>query len=94
MDAADIRILCALQQHEQFNKSKLAELVNHSPTPCWARFSRVKKAGLIWGYHVDVALSQITDVVKAVVTISLKSHRKADFDRFEGDVCQLDEVSD
>lgn len=92
LDAADIRILCALQQHGQLSKSKLAELVGLSSTPCWARFARLKKAGLIRGYHADLALNRIVDVSKVVVTVSLKSHRKADFDRFERQIQQLHEV--
>lgn len=94
LDAADIRILCALQQHGQLSRSKLAELVGLSSTPCWARFTRLKKAGLIRGYHADLALNKIVDVCKVVVTVSLKSHRKADFDRFEGHIRQLHEVID
>ncbi len=94
LDAADIRILCALQQHGQLSKSKLAALVSLSPTPCWARFAKLKKAGLIRGYHADVAVSQIVDVAKVVVTVSLKSHRKTDFERFEDHIRQLDEITD
>ncbi|WP_343079264.1 Lrp/AsnC family transcriptional regulator [Ostreiculturibacter nitratireducens] len=94
LDAADIRILCALQQHGQLSKSKLAELVGLSSTPCWARFDRLKKAGLIRGYHADLALNKIINVSKVVVTVSLKSHRKADFDRFETHINQLHEVID
>lgn len=94
LDAADIRILCALQQHGQLSKSRLAELVGLSATPCWTRFTRLKKAGLIRGYHADLALSRIVDVSKVVVTVSLKSHRKADFDRFEQHIHHLHEVID
>jgi Lrp/AsnC family transcriptional regulator of ectoine degradation len=94
LDAADRRILCALQQHGQLSKSKLAELVGLSATPCWARLSRLKKAGLIRGYHADVALDRIVNVCKVVVTVSLKSHRKTDFNRFEEHVCQKHEVVD
>ena len=94
LDAADIRILCALQQHGQLSKSKLAEFVGLSPTPCWARFARLKNAGLIRGYHADLALGKIVDVSKVVVTVSLKSHRKADFDRFESHIRKLHEVTD
>jgi Lrp/AsnC family transcriptional regulator, regulator of ectoine-degradation genes len=94
VDAADIRILCALQQHGPLSKSKLAALVNLSPTPCWARFAKLKRAGLIRGYHADVVVSQIVDVSKVVVTISLKHHRKTDFERFEDHIRQLDEVTD
>lgn len=94
LDAADIRILCALQQHGQLSKSKLAEYVGLSPTPCWARFARLKNAGLIRGYHADLALGKIVHISKVVVTVSLKSHRKADFDRFESHVRNLHEVTD
>lgn len=92
IDAADIRILCAVQQHGQLSKIKLSELVNLSPTPCWVRFNRLKKAGLIRGYHADIALDQIADVSKVVVTVSLEKHHKSDFDRFEGHIGQVDEI--
>ncbi len=94
LDAADIRILCALQDHGQISKSRLAELVGLSPTPCWARLTRFKKAGLIRGYHADIVLAQIVEMAKVVVTISLKSHRKADFERFESFVQSRPEVTD
>ncbi len=94
LDAADIRILSALQQHGQLSKSELSELVGLSATPCWARFARLKKAGLIRGYHADLALGKIVDVSKVVVTVSLKSHRKTDFDRFEMHIRNLHEVTE
>ena len=49
LDAADIRILTAVQKHGQLSKTKLAELVNLSPTPCWARLTRLRAAGYISG---------------------------------------------
>ena len=94
LDAADIRILSAVQQHGQLSKSELSELVGLSATPCWARFARLKKAGLIRGYHADLALGKIVDVSKVVVTVSLKSHRKTDFDRFEMHIRNLHEVTE
>lgn len=94
LDAADIRILCALQDQGQLSKSQLAQIVGLSPTPCWARLSRLKKAGLIRGYHADIALSQIVGLARVVVTVSLKSHRKADFERFETYILNCPEVTD
>jgi Lrp/AsnC family transcriptional regulator of ectoine degradation len=94
LDAADIRILCALQDHGQVSKSHLAELVGLSATPCWARLTRLKKAGMIRGYHADIVLAQIVEMAKVVVTVSLKSHRKADFERFESFVQSRPEVTD
>lgn len=95
LDAADIRILSALQDHGQLSKSKLAEMVRLSPTPCWARLARLKKAGLVRGFHADIALARVNaGLAKVVVTVSLKSHRKADFERFESHVLNTPEVTD
>ena len=94
LDATDIRILSALQKHGQLSKTKLAEIVNLSPTPCWARLAKLKAAGFIRGYHADVALDRVCDFSQVVVTLSLKQHRKSDFDRFEGHIRKLDEVTE
>ncbi len=92
LDATDIRILSAVQQHGQLSKTKLAEIVNISPTPCWARLARLKAAGFIRGYHADIALDRICAFTQVVVTISLTHHRKSDFDRFETFVSNQDEI--
>lgn len=92
LDRTDIRILSAVQQHGQLSKTKLAELVNLSPTPCWARLTRLRADGFIRGYHADIALDRVIDVTRVVVTISLTRHRKADFDRFEAYIKTVDEI--
>jgi len=94
LDAADIRILSAVQQHGQLSKTRLAEIVNLSPTPCWARLDRLKTAGFIRGYHAELALERIIDFTQVVVTVSLSLHRKTEFDRFEDYIRMLDEVTD
>ena len=92
VDAADMRILCAVQQYGQLSKIKLSELVSLSPTPCWVRFNRLKEAGLIRGYHADISLDKIVNVSKVIVTISLKGHQKSAFDRFEAYIGKVDEI--
>jgi len=94
LDAADIRILAAIQKHGQLSKTKLAEIVNLSPTPCWARLDRLKAAGFIRGYHADIALDRIVDFTQVVVTVALRQHRKSDFDRFEAHIRELDEITE
>lgn len=94
LDAADLRILSAVQKHGQLSKTRLAEIVNLSPTPCWARLSRLKEAGFIRGYHADIALDRVADVTQVVVTVALTHHRKSDFDRFESFIRNLDEVTE
>jgi len=94
LDAADIRILTAIQKHGQLSKTKLAEIVNLSPTPCWARLNRLKTAGFIRGYRGDIALERIADFTQVIVTVALTHHRKSDFDRFEAHIRALDEVTE
>ena len=92
LDAIDIRILGAVQKHGQLSKTRLAEIVNLSPTPCWARLNKLKAAGFIRGYHADIALGNIGNLTQVVVTVSLTHHRRADFERFETRIRNLDEV--
>ncbi len=94
LDTTDIRILSAVQSHGQLSKTRLSEIVNISPTPCWARLDRLKAAGLIRGYHGDIALERICDFTQVVVTVSLAQHRKADFDRFEAWVAKHDAITE
>lgn len=94
LDATDLRILAAVQQHGQISKTRLSEIVNISPTPCWARLSRLRAAGYIRGYHADIALERVCDFTQVIVTIALTHHRKADFDRFEGWIARHDSITD
>ena len=92
LDATDLRILEAVQNHGQLSKTRLAEIVNLSPTPCWARLDRLKTEGFIRGYHGDIDLGRITDFTKIFVSVSLLHHRKSDFARFEALVRARDEI--
>ncbi|MFT5219682.1 MAG: Lrp/AsnC family transcriptional regulator of ectoine degradation [Planctomycetota bacterium] len=92
LDAIDVRILSALQKHGRLSKTELAEMVNLSPTPCWARLNKLKAAGFISGYHADIELDRIGDFTQVIVTLALTHHRKSDFDRFELHIGELDEV--
>ncbi len=94
LDPIDIRILAAVQSHGPLSKTKLSHLVNLSPTPCWDRLTRLKAAGLIRGYHADIALDRICDVIQVVVTVSLTHHRKTDFERFEAHIETVEDITD
>ncbi len=94
LDATDIRILTAVQRNGQISKTRLAEIVNLSPTPCWERLNRLKAAGFITGYRADIALHKLCDFTTVIVTVSLTHHRKSDFDRFEAHIGMLDEIVD
>jgi Lrp/AsnC family transcriptional regulator of ectoine degradation len=94
LDATDIRILSAIQKHGQLSKTRLAEIVNLSPTPCLARLSRLKAAGFIRGYRGIIALDRIGDFTQVVVTVALAHHRRSDFERFEDHIRRLNQVTE
>ena len=94
LDAIDIRILSAVQKHGPLSKTKLAEIVNLSPSPCWTRLRKLKAAGFIRGYHAEIALDRLGEFTQVVVTVSLTQHRKSDFERFEAHVHDLDEITE
>ncbi|MDX1653903.1 MAG: Lrp/AsnC family transcriptional regulator, partial [Candidatus Competibacteraceae bacterium] len=54
LDAYDIRILAALQRDGRMTKTRLAEEIHLSPSPCWERLRKLEKAGIIRGYHARV----------------------------------------
>jgi len=93
LDATDLRILSAIQKHGQLSKTRLAEIVSLSPTPCWERLNRLKAAGFIRGYRADIALDRIAHCTQVVVTASLTHHRRSDFDRFEAHIRDIDEIT-
>ena len=70
LDQTDIRILTAVQTHEQLTKAHLAEIVNLPPTPCLARLKRLKADGFIKGFHANIALNRIVDFTQVMVTVS------------------------
>jgi len=73
LDPIDIRILSAIQKHGQLSKTKLSKMVNLSPTPCWARLTKLKAAGYIRGYHADIELSLIGDFTQVMVMVALSN---------------------
>ncbi|HSH42597.1 MAG TPA: Lrp/AsnC family transcriptional regulator [Arenicellales bacterium] len=94
LDAIDVRILSAVQKHGPLSKTKLAEIVNLSPSPCWTRLRKLEAAGLIRGYHADIALDRLGEFTHVVVTVALTHHRKSDFERFEAHIRDLDEITE
>lgn len=94
LDTIDIRILSAVQKHGQLSKTRLAEIVSLSETPCWIRLNKLKEAGYIRAYRADIAMDRIADLSQVVVTVALTHHRKSDFDRFEAHIRNMDEVTE
>ncbi|WP_323785675.1 Lrp/AsnC family transcriptional regulator [Thalassovita sp.] len=83
IDRYDIAILRELQINGRITKTKLAERVNLSPSPCWERLKKLEDAGLITGYRAMVDIRAIAPVTEVLVEITLVGHKSDDFRLFE-----------
>jgi Lrp/AsnC family transcriptional regulator of ectoine degradation len=92
LDELDLKILVALQREGRMTKLKLAERINLSATPCWERLRRLEQAGIITGYHARIRLENLTRATIVLVEMTLKRHRREDFDRFEAAVQTIPEI--
>ncbi|MEW6630295.1 MAG: Lrp/AsnC family transcriptional regulator [Pseudomonadota bacterium] len=92
LDPIDLRILDAIQRDGRITKLALAEKVGLSPTPCWVRLRKLEKAGIVSGYHAEIAMRAIAPVAMVMMEVTLANHRQADFDRFERVVRDVPEI--
>jgi len=83
LDKIDLKILAALQRDGRITKLNLANQANLSPAACWERLRRLERGGVISGYRAEIDAGKIGRFATVLVEITLKSHRQADFQRFE-----------
>lgn len=93
LDDRDIRILSILSKEGRISKTDLARRVNLSATPCWERLQRLEKAGVIQGYHADIALRSVGPHVVVFVLVELENHRAEAFQAFEKAVGDYEEIT-
>lgn len=94
LDRIDLRILSTLQDDGRITKLHLAEIVRLSVSACFERMRRLERAGLIRGYHADIAVARIVPITEALVEVTLGRHEAGDFSRFERAIQGTDEVID
>lgn len=93
LDDRDIEILRILSRNGRISKAELAKRINLSPTPCWERLKRLEKAGVIAGFHADIALAKIAPHIVLFVTVELERHKSGDFQGFERAVARQPEIT-
>lgn len=91
-DDLDVKILEALQRDGRMTNLHLADEVGLSPSPCWERLRRLEQAGVIRGYHAELALDRIVKTSLVFVEITLRAHEARDFMRFEQAILSIPEV--
>ncbi len=94
IDRFDIKILSILSRDGRITKSRLAEAINLSISPCWERVKRLEQAGIIEGYSARINTGVLTPSNAVWVQIELKQHNVDSFSRFEALVMETPEVTE
>ena len=94
LDRFDLKILDILSRDGRITKSKLAEAINLSVSPCWERVKRLEKAGVIEGYTARINADVLVPRNPVWVQIELKQHNAESFARFEALVMNTPEVTE
>lgn len=92
LDAVDVRILSLLQKNGRAKKVELAEAVGLSVSSCWDRLQKLEQASLVKGYNAEIDLPRIIKCEFIFTTLTLQSHTRAHFARFEQVVRQTPEI--
>lgn len=92
LDRFDLKILAALQVDGRLPNSRLAQKIGLSPSPTWARVRRLEEAGVLRGYHADLAAERLGPITLIIVPVVLGSHRFQDFRRFEQAIEEIPEI--
>ena len=92
LDKFDIKILAHLQREGRCSNVALADAVGLSPSPCLIRTKRMQEMGVIVGYGADIALERLGPYVVVFSEVTISSHRRNDFRKFEEVVGQHCEI--
>lgn len=92
LDRLDLKILATLQSSGRISHLELAETVGLSATPCTQRVRRMERAGYIRGYGAQLDIDRICGNVVVFTEITLRNHRRADFQRFEQGIQAIPQI--
>lgn len=92
LDRVDRRILRELQAEGRLTNVELARRAGISAPPCLRRVRALEAAGIIRGYHADLAPTALGFGVTVFAQVGLTSQAEADLVAFEALVAQWPEV--
>jgi Lrp/AsnC family transcriptional regulator of ectoine degradation len=92
LDRFDVKILEALQEDGRMPMARLAEKIGLTSSPTWERVRRLEQAGVLRGYHADIAAERLKQLTYVIVPVTLENHRATDFRRFEQAVARIPQI--
>ena len=94
LDAFDLRLLAALQDNGRLTNQEVGERIGLSPSQCSRRRAALEAAGLIRGYHADLAAEALGFRLLAFIQVTLATHSGDNAEKFRALVRRLDEVQE
>ncbi|WP_458094702.1 Lrp/AsnC family transcriptional regulator [Roseomonas sp. WA12] len=94
LDAIDLRLLAALQRDGRLTNQQAGEAVGLSPSQCSRRRLALEAAGVIRGYHVELAAEPLGLRLLVFVQVTLATHSRDNAQRFRELVSRLEEVQE
>jgi Lrp/AsnC family transcriptional regulator, leucine-responsive regulatory protein len=92
LDAADRRILRALQSDGRMSIADLAERVGLTPTPCVRRVRDLERRGVIEGYAAHLNPAAVGLEVEALVQVTLERHAVLEIEAFVAELKTIPNV--
>ncbi|MEQ9121391.1 MAG: Lrp/AsnC family transcriptional regulator [Alphaproteobacteria bacterium] len=92
LDAADRRILRALQEDAGLSNVDLARRVGLSPSPCLRRVKALEEAGVIKGRTAVVDPAKVGLPVSVFLQVTLERQIEANLERFDAALARWPEV--
>jgi DNA-binding Lrp family transcriptional regulator len=92
LDRIDRAIIDALQNNARLSNKELASSVGLAPSSCLARVRRLTEAGVLRGFHADVAPRTVGVGLEAMTAVRLTQHVQDNFRSFFEHAISLPEV--
>jgi DNA-binding Lrp family transcriptional regulator len=92
LDRIDFAIMAVLQKNARVANNRLAETVGVAPSTCLERVRRLKKLGVLRGYHADIDPVAVGVGLEAMIAVRLRKHSRDLVDSFRDYVVELPEV--
>ena len=85
-DRTDFEILRLLRKNARIPNKDLAARVGVAPSTALERVRRLREAGVLLGYHAEIAPAAVGIGLQAMVDVRLARHSRADVERAAGDL--------
>jgi DNA-binding Lrp family transcriptional regulator len=92
LDRIDRAIVAALQKEARLSNKELAERIGLAESSCLERVRRLSAAGVLLGFHAEVAPEALGIGLEVIVAVQVRPHARDTIEAFRAHVLALREV--